>query len=138
MPNTQVSTEIITHYAIIEKEDKKLPLTKQQAEWLRDILKSESTMKYITIPNPKDPFWEPLWEWRAGGIRVEFIKNKGTFTDTIYFCDFWIKHGYCENCECHLKYNISPYVFQQKLFARFPNVKWNKDITNSMRMMILW
>lgn len=51
-----LSTEIITHFAVIEKEDKKFPMTKDQADALRSILKSESTMKYITIPNPKDPF----------------------------------------------------------------------------------
>lgn len=51
-----LSTELITHYALVEKEDKKFPMTKDQADALRNILKSESTMKYITIPNPKDPF----------------------------------------------------------------------------------
>lgn len=57
-----LSTEIITHYATIEKENKKFPMTKDQADALRNILKTESTMKYITIANPKDPFGEPLWE----------------------------------------------------------------------------
>jgi len=139
MPNnTQVSTEIITHYAVIEKEDKKLPMTKDQADALRNILKSESTMKYITIANPKDPFWEPLWEWRAGWIRVEFIENKNKFSQAIYFCDFGVKHWYREDCECHKKFDMSPYIFQQKVFAKFPNVNYNRDITHSMRTMVLW
>lgn len=132
-----LSTEIITHYATVEKENKKFPMTKDQADALRNILKTESTMKYITIANPKDPFWEPLWEWRAGGVRVEFIEANWEFAEAIYFCDFGIKHGYREDCECHKKFDMSPYIFQKKVFAQFPNVNYNRDITYSMRTMVL-
>ena len=52
---TQISTEIISHWAYIEKEDKKFPLTKDQAFSLRELLMQSSTTKYIMIPNPKDP-----------------------------------------------------------------------------------
>lgn len=139
MPNnTQLSTEIITHYAVIEKEDKKLPLTKQQAEWLRDILKSESTMKYITIPNPKDPFWEPLWEGRAWWVRIELIKDAWEYKWAYFICDFWHKHFLNEDCNHHITYEMAPMCFQEKIIKQFPNVRYNCDITHSMRMMIIW
>lgn len=134
--NNQISTEIITHYAVVEKEDKKFPMTMAQADTLRDILKWESTMKYITIPNPKDPFWEPLWEWRAWWVRVEFIDRKD-YAWLWFYCDFWHFHSVNDNCMHHIKYEISPLVFWEKLLKKFPNVKYNNDITHSMRIVVL-
>jgi len=51
-----LTTEIITHWAYVEKEDKKFPLTQDQANGLREILMQSTSTKYIMIPNPKDPF----------------------------------------------------------------------------------
>ena len=50
-----LSTKIITHYAYIEKEDKKFPLTQDQTDALRLILKNESFGKYVCIPDIQDP-----------------------------------------------------------------------------------
>ncbi len=65
-----LQTQVFTHEAIIDKEDKKIPMTKEMADGLRDILKGSSSMAYITIPNPKDPFSDPIWEGRAGSVRI--------------------------------------------------------------------
>lgn len=54
-----------------------------------------------------------------------------------YYCDFWIAHNQNSNCNCAKEFWMFPLCFQEKVFARFPQVNYNRDITHSMRMMIL-
>lgn len=131
-----LSTEIITHWAYIEKEDKKFPLTSDQAHSLRELLMQSATTKYIMIPNPKDPIWEPLWEWRAGSVVVKKIETISD-TDAHYICDFWIKHLVKQTCECSEKYKVPPIVFRTALRSIYPQVKYPRDITWEMRNKVL-
>ena len=55
----------------------------------------------------------------------------------IYYCDFWVSHNQNSSCNCAKEYWMFPICFQEKVFAQFPKVKYNKDITHSMRMMII-
>lgn len=135
MTNT-LTTEIITHWAYIEKEDKKLPLTSDQAFSLRELLMQATTTKYIMIPNPKDPLGEPLWEWRAGSVVVKKIETLSN-PDAHYICDFWIKHLVQQTCECNEKYKVSPIVFRVALHSIYPNVKYPREVTWEMRNKVL-
>ncbi len=118
-----LSTRVITHYASIEKEDKKIPLTRDDAEALRDTLKAVTTTKYITIPNPDDPLGEPLWEGRAGNVLI--IKNDGGNTSGMRFiCEYGTRHPVHESCTCEKKYWVYPWTVREesmRLFKEFPN-----------------
>lgn len=132
----KLSTVIITHWAYIEKEDKKLPLTQEQADTLRCILKESSTTKYIMIPDPKDPLGEPLWEGRAWNVVVKQIEWK-VDPDAHYICDFGIKHLVHETCECSEKYKISPIVFRTAVWSIYPEVKYTSQVTPEIRNKVL-
>lgn len=132
---TKLSTELITHWAYIEKEDKKFPLTSDQAFSLRELLMQATTTKYIMIPNPKEPLWEPLWEWRAWSVVVKKIEIRAD-PDAHYFCDFWIKHLVHESCKCSELYKIPPIVFRTALFSLYPNIKMYQ-VTPEIRNKIL-
>lgn len=134
---TKLSTELITHWAYIEKEDKKFPLTKDQAWELRDILMQATTTKYIMIPDPKDPLWEPLWEWRAWNVVIKKIEAR-TDPDAYYVCDFWVKHPVSESCTDWTKYKVSPIVFRTALRSIYPQVQYSNQITPEMRTKVLY
>ena len=134
---TKLSTELITHWAYVEKEDKKFPLTKDQAWELRDILMQATTTKYIMIPDPKDPLGEPLWEWRAWNVVIKKIEAR-TDPDAYYVCDFWVKHPVSESCTDWTKYKVSPIVFRTALRSIYQQVQYSNQITPEMRAKVLY
>ncbi len=129
-----LSTTIATHYAWIEKENKKIPLSDRMATELRNILKNWQWSQYITIPNISDPIWEPAWEWRASDVTIKKSEIKQTWTR--YVCDFATRHSMNESCNCHEKYNVFPIQFKQKLWELYPD-KYPSTITESEKQIIL-
>lgn len=55
----------------------------------------------------------------------------------VYYCDFWISHNQSQSCDCPKKFDMFPITFQSKLFDKFPHIKYNNQITHSMRLIIL-
>lgn len=129
-----LSTTIATHYAWIEKENKKIPLSKGMSTELRNILKNWQWSQYITIPNISDPIWEPAWEWRASDVTIKKSEIKQTWTR--YVCDFATRHQMNESCNCHLEYWIFPIQFKQKLWELYQD-KYPSTITESEKQIIL-
>ena len=131
-----LSTKIITHYAYIEKEDKKFPLTQDQTDALRLILKNESFGKYVCIPDIQDPLWEPVWEWRAWEIKI--TKKQSSWINSLsrWICDFWVRHMMEESCWCMEKYGVFPIEFRLKLHEVYPKI-YARDLTDSQRNTVL-
>lgn len=133
---TQISTELITHWAYIEKEDKKFPLTSDQAFSLRELLMQSTTTKYIMIPNPREPLGEPLWEGRAWSVIIKKVEVRAD-PDAYYVCDFGIKHAIQETCTDTNKFKIPPIVFRTALRELYPNIKYPRQVTPEIRNRIL-
>ena len=131
-----LSTHIITHFAFIEKEDKKIPLTREQADVLRLILKNESFQKYVSIPDPKDPLWDPLWEWRAWSIKITQNERSWISSGDRWICDFWIRHVMSESCGCPDKYKVIPIDFRIKMYELYPRM-YAKNLSAEQRKIIL-
>ena len=128
------SKNITTHFAVIDKENKNIPITIEQADWLREMLKSSTSTKYISIPDPNNPLWEPLWEWRAGNITITkaFTQNQWAR----YICDFWTRHSLHEDCTCQYKYKVYPIQFTQAMYKMFPWMyAWK--LSESQKMSII-
>lgn len=89
------------------------------------------------IPNPKDPIWEPLWEWRAWSVVIKKIEAR-TDPDAYYVCDFGIKHPVAESCTDWTKYKVSPIVFRTALRFIYPQVQYSREITPEMRTKVLY
>lgn len=129
-----LSTTIATHFAWIEKENKRIPLSERMSTELRNILKNWQWSQYITIPNITDPIWEPAWEWRASDVVIKKNEVKNTWDK--YICDFWTRHTLKENCNCPKTYWIYPTEFKTRLWELY-TTKFPSTITEQEKQTIL-
>lgn len=130
-----LSTNIKTRIVILS-DDREIAITETQYNAIKA---DQSLWKYSDPILIKDPDTKKvLFDWKIWAIKefreIEHINIHWLW----YYCDFWNFHTVNSNCDCNIKYSMSPYVFKSKVFEKFPNVNYNSQITHSMRLMILW
>jgi len=128
-----LSTNIITHYAIL-RDDTKIPLTEDQYNKVEFNKVNEKWTFLQKIIDPNN--WQQLYNGEIGYIKgFQEVKRKD-MTWIRFVCDFWTKHVINEECFCWKKYNTTPIIFRQKMVELFPNLNSN-DLTDEQRMIIL-